>query len=159
MRISSVNDRSRMNISWALVFFYAVFVIAGVANVYSASYDADFPSVFDISRYGGRQLLFAGMSVVIIVVVMLLDMSLYERMAWIFYIFSIILLLGLPFLGSEVKGNRAWYNFGFVSLQPSEIAKFSTALALSSYLSGYSVTMSKLKCQAVAALVILLPMV
>lgn len=159
MRISSVNDRSRMNISWALVFFYAVFVIAGVANVYSASYDADFPSVFDISRYGGRQLLFAGMSVVIIVVVMLLDMSLYERMAWIFYIFSIILLLGLPFLGSEVKGNRAWYNFGFVSLQPSEIAKFSTALALSSYLSGYSVTMSKLKYQAVAALVILLPMV
>ena len=93
MRISSVNDRSRMNISWALVFFYAVFVIAGVANVYSASYDADFPSVFDISRYGGRQLLFAGMSVVIIVVVMLLDMSLYERMAWIFYIFSIIIRL------------------------------------------------------------------
>lgn len=87
MRISSVNDRSRMNISWALVFFYAVFVIAGVANVYSASYDADFPSVFDISRYGGRQLLFAGMSVVIIQCWLCVDMSLYRSVWRGFFIF------------------------------------------------------------------------
>lgn len=150
---------SKISIGWGLVFFYAVFVTAGVLNVYSASYDESFPSLFDFSRYGGKQLMFAAMSVVLIVVVMLLDMRVYERTAWIFYIFSILLLLGLPLLGTEIKGSKAWYNLGFVSLQPSEIAKFSTALALSAYLSGYNVSLRKIRCQAIAVAVILLPMV
>lgn len=159
MRIGTSNMDSGIHIGWGLVFFYAVFVIAGLINIYSATYDPAYPSVFDFSRYGGKQLVFAGMSIAIIVIVLLLDMSLYERMAWIFYIFTILLLIGLPFFGSEIKGNKAWYNLGFVSLQPSELAKFSTALALSSYLSSYSVSMARLKDQAVAAAIILLPMV
>ena len=155
MRIGGTEADTRMRIGWALVVFYAVFVAMGVLNIYSATYDPQHPSLFDLSQYGGKQLLFAAMSVVIVVVVLLLDMSVYERMAWLFYIFSIVLLLGLPLLGSEVKGNRAWYDLGFVSLQPSEIAKFATALALSSYLSSYNVSMSRFRCQAIAAAIIL----
>ena len=144
---------------WALVAFYLLFVVAGVVNIYSATYDPEFPSLFDISRYPGKQLVFAAMSIGIIVVLLLLDMSMYERMAWFFYILAIVLLLGLPFFGSEVKGNRAWYDLKFVSLQPSEIAKFATALALSAYLAGYNISMSNFRHQIVAAGIILLPMV
>lgn len=103
---------SKISIGWGLVFFYAVFVTAGVLNVYSASYDESFPSLFDFSRYGGKQLMFAAMSVVLIVVVMLLDMRVYERTAWIFYIFSILLLLGLPLLGTEIKAARLGTTWG-----------------------------------------------
>ena len=39
--------------------------------------------------------------------------------------------------GSEIKGAKAWFNVGGFSFQPAEIAKFGTALALSSYLSYF----------------------
>ena len=37
-------------------------------------------------------------------------------------------------LGKEVNGARSWFEFGSLSLQPSEFAKFGTALALAAYL-------------------------
>ena len=52
-----------MRIGWALVVFYAVFVAMGILNIYSATYDPQLPSLFDLSQYGGKQLLFAAMSV------------------------------------------------------------------------------------------------
>lgn len=159
MRIETGNAQGRLEIGWALVIFYLLFVAAGVANIYSATYDPEYARLLDFSRYAGKQLIFAAAGVAIAAVLLMLDMSLYERMAWVVYIAAIILLLGLPFLGSEVKGNRAWYDLKFVSLQPSEIAKFATALALSAYLAGYNVSMTRFKHQIVAAGIILLPMV
>lgn len=159
MRIETGNAQGRLEIGWALVIFYLLFVAAGVANIYSATYDPEYARLLDFSRYAGKQLVFAAAGVAIAAVLLMLDMSLYERMAWVVYIAAIILLLGLPFLGSEVKGNRAWYDLKFVSLQPSEIAKFATALALSAYLAGYNVSMTRFKHQIVAAGIILLPMV
>ncbi|MDD4819894.1 MAG: rod shape-determining protein RodA [Flavobacteriales bacterium] len=155
----NIKSQSNAQIGWALVVLYVIFVIFGVMNVYSATYTPEYPDLLDFSRFGGKQLLFAVIGAVLIFVVMLLDLGLYERLAWFIYVFSIILLLGLPIFGSEVKGNRAWYNLGFVSFQPSEIAKFATALALSSYLSSYKVSMSKIQDLIIASVIILLPMI
>lgn len=50
---------------------------------------------------------------------------------WHYGIFLILVLI----FGDVRNGARAWFSFGFFSFQPSEWAKFGTALALSSYLS------------------------
>jgi rod shape determining protein RodA len=160
MRIGAgIGSRGTMEVCWTLVILYAVFVLFGIVNIYSATYNVEAPQWFDLGNYAGKQILYAGVGVVIIAVVMLLDVNSYEKLAWLLYILAVILLLGLPIFGHEVKGNKAWYKLGFFSLQPSEIAKVATALALSAYLARYKVSMKKISHLVIAAVIIALPMV
>lgn len=48
---------------------------------------------------------------------------------WI-YIFNVFLLVLVLFLGREINGSRAWFDFKFFSFQPSELMKISLALYL-----------------------------
>lgn len=41
------------------------------------------------------------------------------------YIFNLILLVLVLFVGKEINGSRAWINVGLISIQPSEFMKFS----------------------------------
>ena len=54
-----------------------------------------------------------------------------------FYV-SLIIVLSVEFLGSEVKGSKRWIDFGFLSLQPSEFMKITFALFVIQYLRFYS---------------------
>ncbi len=160
MRITgNIGGRGHIEVCWTLVLLYAVFVLFGIVNIYSATYSVDSPQWFDLGNYAGKQILYAGVGVIIITVVMLLDVNSYEKWAWILYVLAIILLMGLPIFGHEVKGNKAWYKLGFFSLQPSEIAKVATALALSAYLARYKVSMKKLSHLIIAVCIIALPMI
>lgn len=46
------------------------------------------------------------------------------------YLFNLLLLLLVLFIGKEINGARAWFNFKYFSFQPSELMKFSMALYL-----------------------------
>lgn len=48
-----------------------------------------------------------------------------------FYLINILLLILVLFLGTNINGSRAWFNFGLFSFQPSELMKFTLALYLS----------------------------
>ncbi len=47
-----------------------------------------------------------------------------------FYLFTLISLLLIYFLGISVSGAQRWLNLGIFSFQPSEVAKLSTVLTL-----------------------------
>ncbi len=47
-------------------------------------------------------------------------------------IFLLILVL-IPGIGSKIGGARRWIDFGFINLQPTELAKFSVIVYLSSW--------------------------
>ncbi len=68
--------------------------------------------------------------------------------------FCLILVL---VIGKEINGARSWFEFGPVSLQPSEFAKFATALALASYLNNHKQELTRLKVIIPAVAIILLP--
>ena len=53
------------------------------------------------------------------------------------YLFSILLLAItlIPGIGSQINGARSWLRLGFLSYQPSELAKISLILILATYLS------------------------
>jgi rod shape determining protein RodA len=61
------------------------------------------------------------------------------------------------FVGKEVNGARSWFAIGGFTLQPSEFAKFSTALALARFLSTRGVTVLKWKYRWVALALFILP--
>lgn len=46
------------------------------------------------------------------------------------YFFNLFLLILVLFIGSEINGSRAWFNFNFFSFQPSEFMKLSLAIYL-----------------------------
>ena len=60
-------------------------------------------------------------------------------------------------LGKEINGARSWFEFGSLSLQPSEFAKFGTALALAAYLSSKRHDLTRLSVFLPAAGIIILP--
>lgn len=53
------------------------------------------------------------------------------------YCFSLLLLAGLFLFGKTVSGATSWYNVAGLSLQPSELAKITTALMIASLLSKF----------------------
>jgi len=63
------NDKQiTQNIDWLTVLMYAACVTMGLFNVYAAVYDPeDQTKLFDISNSAGRQLMWIGISVLIII--------------------------------------------------------------------------------------------
>ncbi len=129
----------------------------GWINIYSTAFDENYPSVFNFYTLYGKQLLFFGASIVTIVIILGLEASFYERFATIFYLASIVLLLGLYPFGRTINGATAWYDLGFFNLQPAELAKMTTALALAKYLNDIQTDIKRLKDQFYAFLIILIP--
>ena len=59
----------------------------------------------------------------------------FIRTSVIQYIFTLLLLVAVLVIGKRLGGARSWFSLGGFSLQPSEFAKPTTALALAWYLS------------------------
>ncbi len=55
------------------------------------------------------------------------------RLAPYVYIFAIVLLLGVEFLGVTSKGATRWLDIGFMQIQPSEMLKITVPISLAWY--------------------------
>jgi rod shape determining protein RodA len=91
------------------------------------------------------------------VLILAIEASFYERFSSILYIISMVLLLGLFPFGKTIAGATSWYDLGFFNLQPSELAKVATALALAKYLSDIQTDIKRGKDQLYAFLIIFIP--
>lgn len=144
-------------VDWLTIFLYLSLVFIGWLNIYSSTFSEDYPSIFDFSQLYGKQLFFIGVSLLVALVILFIDAQFYERFASLGYLLTLVLLLGLFLFGKTIAGATSWYNLGFFNLQPSEFAKFATALALAKYLSDIQTDIKKVKHQLYAFLIILIP--
>lgn len=125
--------------------------------LYAATYVEGSESFIDFSSPIGKQTIWVFISVMAFLIVQLLDEKIWNSLAYIIYAGSIILLLLVLVLGTEIKGARSWFVFSEFSFQPSEIAKFGTSLALASYLSFYKINVRSMKYMMGAVGIILGP--
>ncbi|WP_108422695.1 rod shape-determining protein RodA [Flagellimonas amoyensis] len=144
-------------IDWISVILYLLLVFIGWINIYSTSLTDSDGSIFDFSTLYGKQLFFFGIAVLGIILVLFVESNFFERFSSIFYMVSIALLLGLFVFGKTIAGATSWYNLGFFNLQPSELAKVATALALAKFLSDIQTDIRTRKHQMYALVIILLP--
>ena len=142
---------------WLLIIYLALVTI-GVLSVYAAAYNENHPSIFDMSQNYGKQLLFFGISLVVGFIILLVDAKFFNAFAYVFYGLSIVFLLLVLVIGSKVSGSTSWIQFGSFSFQPSELAKFGTALALAHFLGRIDTDPTKLKTQITAYGLIFIPM-
>jgi rod shape determining protein RodA len=147
-------------IDWVTICIYVVLVIIGWFNIYAAVYDEQFPkSIFDLSINSGQQLLRIGAAFLIILLIMVADYRVFDNLAWILYIAFLVLLIITPFIGKEVNGQILSIGFGSFRIQPSEFAKFTTALALAKYMERPSFDLSQMKHQFQALAIIMIPII
>ncbi|TLF46955.1 rod shape-determining protein RodA [Maribacter aurantiacus] len=144
-------------IDWLTILIYLALVFIGWINIYSSTFSDEQTSLLDLSTRSGKQLFFIIVSLVTIIVVLALEANFYERFASLFYLLTMVSLLGLFVFGKTIAGATSWYDLGFFNFQPSELAKVSTALALAKYLSDIQTDLRRVKDQLYALLIILIP--
>lgn len=142
---------------WISILIYLALISFGWANIYSASLGTNTGSFFDLDQPYGKQALFIGLSVFLIIIVLSIEAKFYQRFSSIIYIVSLLSLAGLFVFGKTISGATSWYSFGSFGLQPSEFAKFATALALAKYLSDIQTNIRQLSHQVKAFIIIAIP--
>lgn len=145
---------------WTTVWLYIALIIFGLMNIYAAVYNPDDPAmtIFSLSHRAGKQMVFISAAFVIILVILFVDYKIYDSFSYLFYGFSILLLIATIFLGTDINGSKSWIKItNDISLQPAEFSKVFTALALSSFLSTQNVNITKTRDLIIAGLMIAIP--
>ena len=155
----NVSRSTSFQLDWIAVIIFTGLVIFGYFNVLSASNTGEFISYFDITKPYGKQLIFILGSLLLISFILSVEAKFYERFASILYIGSMLSLIGLFIAGKQINGATSWYSFGGLTLQPSEFAKFATALALAKYISDLQTNIKETKDQIRAGILVALPAV
>ncbi|HNW57679.1 MAG TPA: rod shape-determining protein RodA [Bacteroidales bacterium] len=139
------------------ILLFLVLIIMGWFNIYSAVYNEEHKDILDFSQRYGKQFIWIIASLIIAVFTLTVDNRFYFFFSWFVYGFTILLLFLVLIFGKEINGARSWFEFGWVSLQPSEFAKIGTALALASYLNTKNQDLTRISVMIPALAIILLP--
>ncbi|MBC7471500.1 MAG: putative lipid II flippase FtsW, partial [Ramlibacter sp.] len=126
-------------IDQALIWVTVALLAFGLVMVYSAS--IAMPDNPKFARYAHtyfltRHAFFLVISFVAALVTFQVPVATWERVApWLFVASLLLLLVVLiPHVGKGVNGARRWLSLGFMSFQPSELAKFSVLLYAADYM-------------------------
>ncbi|MBK7651111.1 MAG: rod shape-determining protein RodA [Flammeovirgaceae bacterium] len=146
-------------LDWVTVLLYIILVALGWINIFAAVYDETTnQTIWDLSLNSGRQLMFIAASFVIILAIIIIDMRFYETFAYLFYGIILFVLLLVPVIGKEVGGNKSWIGLGSFGIQPSEFAKFITALAVAKFIGSVGFKMDNLRNQIILLALMAIPM-
>ncbi|RMG78638.1 MAG: rod shape-determining protein RodA [Bacteroidetes bacterium] len=119
-----------------VIIIYLLLVIFGWMNIYAATYNIDNPADFSLSMSYTRQMLWIGVSFILIIGIMIIDYSFFEFSSLWIYLLTVILLILVLIIGKETKGAQSWIVIGgSFTIQPSEFAKYGTSLALAKVMS------------------------
>lgn len=104
-------------------------LILGTIGVYSATRHID-PILFK------KHILWIGIGIITAIIFYYIPYKFWSESSYIFYLLSLLLLILVLVFGAKVKGVKRWFDFGFFNLQPSEIAKFTSAMVLATIFSN-----------------------
>ncbi len=136
---------------------YLIFIFLGWLSIYAATFSETEYEIFDFSTKYGKQFIWILLSFILIIIILAIDKKFYEQFSGVFYVISIITLIGLFLFGNNINGATSWYSFGSFGIQPSEFAKTATALAIANYLNERNQDLKKLPNQLKAFGIIFLP--
>jgi rod shape determining protein RodA len=141
------------------IALYIGLVSFGIINIYSSSFNESFTNLFNVGSIVGKQVIFFFLSLIAFIFILFTKSKFIDNSTSIVYFLSIILLVGLFIFGVERGGAKSWYAIGPISFQPSELAKFGTALFLSKFLSIIQTDLKSNKDIIVVLIIILVPLI
>lgn len=137
----------KTNMDIGMLIIIIILLCAGLVMVASASSYYALTAFSDSNHFLTRQLIFAVVGVVFMMIISRIDYHIYKRWAYLAYAVSLTLLvLVLTPLGVEVNGAKRWLGFGeLLRFQPSEIVKVVLVIAIATYLSNNYKLLNKIK--------------
>jgi len=145
------------NVDWITIGIYLAMMLIGWINIYAAVYNEEHKSIFDSTQQYGKQLMWIGAAIFIAVLMINTDSKFFVTFAFPIYIVIILVLILVPFIGTEINGAKSWIQIGSFSIQPSEFMKMATSLALARYISSYNFKMHSWKSLLTLAGIIFVP--
>ena len=153
------NNSIYKKLDWWLILCYLLLVFIGWLNVYSAIFNDEHSFILDFSQRYGMQFVWIITSLILgVIIIFFINPKVYSVLSPLIYLFVVILLFAVIFIGKEVNGSKSWFVIGPVGFQPAEISKISTALFLSYIMSRYGFKLSKMKDAIKVAAILLVPM-
>jgi len=116
------------NTDYLILILVLLLCIIGVIGVYSAGVNSTSSSDEYI-----KQMIWIGISLVIMSMVWLLDYHVSSIIGMIGYPICLVLLVIVLFM-PEVNGASSWFNIGSIQIQPSEFMKIAYILLLAKYI-------------------------
>lgn len=146
-----------VTLDWTTVIVYFALVFLGWINIYSAVYDDTYSSIFDFSQRYGKQLVWIGAAVFLIVIILITDSKFYSAFSYPLYGVGILLLISVLLFGIEVNSSKSWFEIGTFRMQPVEFTKITICLALAQFISSDGFSFNKPKKVGILALILALP--
>jgi rod shape determining protein RodA len=141
------------------LLLFLIMVILGWVNIYAAVYNEEHTGILDLSQRYGKQFLWILAAIVLAIFVVIIDNRFYFFFGYFLYGGALLLLILVLIVGKEINGAKSWFEFGSVTLQPSEFAKAATAIAIARYLNSRGQDLTRFKTLLEASAIILLPAV
>ena len=157
--MSNHNNISK-GFDWSVIWLYFLLVTIGVFMIFANEYkegESILQPILNQSKDYGKQVLWMGICTCIAIFILLTDSKLFTATANLLYGLGIFLCLLALFIGTEVKGSKSWIVMGGLRLQPSELSKVFTCLALAKFISRQETDFSKTKAQLIGAAIALAP--
>ena len=118
--------RKLLRLNWIIPLLLTAVALVGFAMLYSVA-DGDF------SPWAKAQMIRFGVGLFVMIVVAMIDIRLWYRAAWPFYVFAFALLIAVELVGTRGMGAQRWIDIGPVKLQPSELMKIALVVVLARY--------------------------
>ena len=126
-----LDRRLIVNFDWPTLIT-AVFISAiGVLNIYSSTY----PHSGTGTPLFLKQVYWLIMGFGFLILTLSFDYRTFVRFAYPFYLFCLLLLAMVMIIGRTTSGSQRWIQLGFISFQPSELAKLALILGLTRFFS------------------------
>jgi len=135
---------------WVLILSMLMLSGIGILFIYSAAY-------YQASQYAMKQLFWVFLGVTIFLGMTKFSYRRFMDASYLLYWIAIALLVGVLIFGRSRLGAQRWIDLGPFALQPSELAKLATVIALANYLGTHHRWESKKKVMLVALAMTLLP--
>ncbi len=112
---------------WTLMAIIAIAALGAILTLAASPAVAERIGL-DNYHFVRRQFVFLPMALIVMLATSMLTPQWVRRVSMVVFVGSLVLMIGVLFFGSEIKGASRWLSFGGFSLQPSEFVKPSFAV-------------------------------
>jgi rod shape determining protein RodA len=143
-------------IDYLLVVTVTILVFLGILMIYSSGFDP-----IDKVNNGlfKKQLVWFIIGFVLMIAVSFVNYKWFGDYSLYIYIFILLLLILTTIFGHPIRNTKAWINFGFFSVQPSEFMKLGLVIILAKYLELREREIKNLRELLIPSLLTIIPVV
>ncbi len=150
------------SVDYLLLATYFCLMGIGWVMIYAVGYKSEGYSHLPIAEFFktpvGKQIIFIGISLILVGFIMSIDWKFWRTFAYVFYGLGLLGLVAVLLFGKVVNGAKAWFMIGGFGMQPVELAKLGTCLALSNMMSSPNIDFRETRTQMAVGGLLLVPM-